>query len=119
MDTPTAMNIPVGAVLKEVGYYVPEYGTKGTGFGTYIEALSHAITRTQAAVIRHKDHYAHLGERFVPLPEHITIDVRWIMDYPHVEGGGISGLDTVVARDRYANLDEARAALDRRKRYHP
>lgn len=120
MDASTAGSIPEGATLKSVRYHVPEHYTQGPGFLTYIEALEHAVTEKRAAIDRHEKHHVWTrgGAPYVPLPERITIDVRWVLGYPVDPAvGGTSGLDFVAARDHYETLDAAVAALERRKQY--
>ncbi|SDH40423.1 hypothetical protein [Microbacterium sp. 77mftsu3.1] len=103
----SAAAIPAGATITRTRWAVPgHYGTR-TEFDWEDEALAHAISEREAAQAKHVEFYPDEASR-IPLPESITIDLRWNIDYP--SGGG---LDTVASRTVYETLDEARATLSR------
>jgi hypothetical protein len=101
---------PVGAVLKDACWAVPTAYTTGDRFDTHGDALSAAIAAKRDAVRRHEEHYA--GQTLVPLPERITVDLRWSMRWPHVPENPTRGVDTVAARFEYESIAAAEAALD-------
>jgi len=108
--------IPVGAQIAESYFAVPDTYTKGPRHESRVEALRSAIHDMQRLVDRHNALYAaDVGTpRFVPLPERITIDLRWKLTWSHDPGTGTSGgMDLIAERTVYDSIADAQAALDR------
>lgn len=104
----SAAAVKPGTTIERIYFAVPAYGWIGQTFDNYIDALDHAITEQAEAVEQSKAHTG--GTNYVG--ERVTVDTRWVMKAPN--GGGA---DTVMARDEYATLDEARQSLATRRRY--
>jgi len=97
--------VPVGSVLAHAYWTTPTGYTTGTDeYASRGDALLAAIRAKEAQVAEH----ARGMNRSVPLPERITIDLRWHLKYPN--GGG---LETVAERCEYESIAEAKAALQR------
>jgi hypothetical protein len=108
MDIVTAKMVPVGATIKRAYWSAPRgYVNPGPEFTSEADALVHAITEVREAVAKHNAYYPNEATR-VPLPERMSIDLRWEFSYP--EGGGV---DTVVVRTEFKNITEAEEHLAR------
>lgn len=110
-DISLVSRIPEGATIKRAYWALPDNGTIGPEFTDESAALRVAIDAKEAAVAKHNEFYPNVLTR-MPLPETITLDYRWLMDYP---GGG--SIDFDVSRFVYENLTEAREALNRLERF--
>lgn len=101
-----AIHVPQGSTIGQVYWSAPAHGTIGPEFPTQADALARAILDKTTAIDRHAEAYPDAETR-VPLPETMTIDLRWSMVGP----GGAHDLS--VARYVYESVTEARAALTR------
>ena len=101
----TATLIPVGATITAATWNVPTSYTEGFAFDTRELALIFAINQMVSAVEVHNTFYAQRSGVTIPLPERITIDLRWTLSYP----GGSENL--VAQRTEYATIADAREAL--------
>ncbi|MBN9214163.1 MAG: hypothetical protein J0J04_04985 [Microbacterium sp.] len=109
MDITTAKVIPVGATLVDAYWAVPTPYGEGPRFDTEDLAITAAVQKMREAIEQHK---VARGASYVPLPERITVDLRWRLTYP--AGGGV---DTVVARKTYESIVEAEESLARHRRF--
>lgn len=114
MDGTTARIIPVGSVIERRYWSAPRgYVNPGAEFETEIDALAYAVANLKAEVQAHDTRRSGKSVPWnVPLPERITIDLRWVVKYP--QGGSI---DTPVTRTIYANIADAEAALERQIKF--
>lgn len=115
MDIVTAKGIPEGATLVRAYWSAPHgYVNPGPQFVSEEAALYYAIRRLREDIERHENgiNGKHLGALYVPLPERITIDLRWYFEFPR--GGG---LDTVVVRTEFKTLIKAEEHLARLTKY--
>lgn len=108
---PDLAGIPVGATLARSYWAVPGHYGYGDEFATEIEALAFAVAK--------REHEIAAGRIDTSLGDiHITIDLRWNMTWTPNRAAGIvsSGSDFVAGRDTYKNLDDAKTALERKRR---
>ena len=120
-NSATIGNIPTGTTLMRAYWAVPGYGSIGAQFADQAAALRTAIDATQAAVGKHNNHYApDTGtaptpkNSVIPLPQRITLDLRWILGYP--EGGGT---DIVMSRIEYDDIADAQYHLNLLDKFAP
>jgi hypothetical protein len=111
MDASIAKLIPAGAVLRDAYWAVPTSYTTGDRFDSHGDALADAIERKREAVRRHAERDS--SELGVPLPERITVDLRWSMEWEPDADNPSSGLDFVAHRFEYDDIAAAQDALDR------
>ncbi len=112
MDIVTAKGVPEGAIIKHIYWSAPHgYVNPGPEFESERDALIAAVDRMREAVAKHNVTYPNESTR-VPLPERITIDLRWYFEFP--QGGG---LDTMVVRTEYKDINEAEEHLARLTKY--
>lgn len=113
MDMVSASMIPEGSTLARAYWSVPRgYINPGPEFETDEDALTHAVAELQAEISKHEDYYRQRGEKILPLPESITLDLRWKMTLS--QGGSH---DVVVSRKTYDSVAEAQAHLARIEKY--
>lgn len=108
---PDLAGIPVGATLARSYWAVPGHYGYGDEFDTEIEALEFAVVK--------REHEIAAGRIDTSLGDlHITIDLRWSMTWTPNPAAGVhsAGSDFVAGRDIYKNLDDAKTALERKKR---
>ena len=106
-DQSTLSGIPVGATLTRVCWAVAANYSSGPEFDDQASALRAAISTTQKAVDAHNTYYPDAATR-VPLPQTITLDLRWELAFS--TGGGIS---TSMSRSTYTDIADAQTHLDR------
>lgn len=114
-----APGIPVGATIVAATWHVAHLYGPGDAHETERDAILEGIAEKEAAVARHNAHYAGIGvTNRVPLPETITIDLRWKMTWPYRGlADPATGMTFTVRRQTYASLAEAREHLARIDRY--
>lgn len=128
LDPVTVARIDEGAVVMRVYYVFPGHYTiseDGNEYGSYRDALFAAIQNKTDEVKKHlgayevtrnevldqptsEDGVPPVAPDYVPLPETLWVDTRWVMAPP--TGGA---MDTVVSRTRYDDLSDAVEHLDR------
>lgn len=109
MDAVTAKMIPAGATLKDAYWALPTAYTSGDRFDTHGDALAAGIANKIASVQRHNARTD--GGAGVPLPERITVDLRWSMAWEPTAQNPSSGSDFVAARFEYEGIAAAEKAL--------
>lgn len=108
MDAALANGIPVGAIITDSYWTLPDGYTAGPRFDDETAAIAAAVEVKLAAIQAHR---AVRGNRYAPLPERMTIDHRWTMEFP--TGGGS---DFVASRITFGSVADAQANLDLRRR---
>ena len=105
MDIGSAQQIPEGAVIAKTYWSAPRgYVNPGPEFSTDVEAIEYAVAELRKLIKQHEEFYA--GQKILPLPESITLDLRWTIQLP--QGGSY---DTVAARQSFKDIAAAEHRL--------
>lgn len=111
MDIVSAKLVPVGATVVDAYWSVPSAYSTGPRFETEELAIAAGIEKMRETVEQHKAARGAGWYALAPIPERVTVDLRWKFSYP---GGG--GMDTVVARTEYESIAAAEENLALRAR---
>ena len=103
----SAASIPAGSIITSASWDIPTNYSTGLSFHSKKVALNFAIGEMMSSVARHERFNAGRGDTAYPLPERITVDLRWDVQLPG-DGGSIN---FVASRVEYESIAEAREAL--------
>lgn len=103
--------IPVGATIERAYWAVPTHYSAGSEYPTEVEAIEAAIAAWETSDAAHA---AFHGPNRLPLPQNLTVDLRWSLKWePSHTTSHTSGTDTVIRRTHYASVAEAREHVAR------
>lgn len=115
LNSTTSVLTPIGSIIERAYWSAPHgYVNPGPEYATELEALEAAVERMKGEVARYELNQGSYWAKEVPLPERITIDLRWFIRYPQPKGGGV---DAVISRFEYENIAAAEAAIERHKKF--